>query len=119
MSPAASFQHGRVVAALAVLLSEAAGSKDLVVGTDFNLGNAQNFWVPDLGVHRGEPSGVWLATAAIVVGVCSPDDESYEKFGFYFDHGVEEVLLADLTDQRVRWFLRGDREFVSSDQSVF
>lgn len=31
----------------------------------------------------------------MVVEIVSPDDESYEKFGYYAEHGVEEVLVAD------------------------
>ncbi|MDQ3680552.1 MAG: Uma2 family endonuclease [Actinomycetota bacterium] len=27
--------------------------------------------------------------------IISPDDETYEKFGFYADHGVEEIIVAD------------------------
>ncbi|HKA04265.1 MAG TPA: Uma2 family endonuclease, partial [Acidimicrobiales bacterium] len=37
----------------------------------------------------------WVPTAAVVVEVVSPDDETYEKFGFYAAHGVDELIVAD------------------------
>jgi Uma2 family endonuclease len=61
--------------------------------------------------------GTWIATAAIVVEVRSPDDETFEKFGFYFDHGVDEVLVADLVSRTVTWFLRGTDCYVASATS--
>jgi Uma2 family endonuclease len=45
--------------------------------------------------HRGVPSGTWLDTAAVVVEIVSPDDETYEKFGFYARHRVEEILVVE------------------------
>ena len=38
-----------------------------------------------LGAARPRPS----------VEVVSPDDETYEKFGFYAGHGVDELIVAD------------------------
>jgi Uma2 family endonuclease len=101
MAPAPSFAHARC-------------------GLEFNLGSSKNFRVPDLGVHRGQPSGVWIETAAIVVEVRSPDDESYEKFEFYAEHGVEEILIADLATRTVTWFVRSETEpgFVATAASA-
>ncbi len=36
-----------------------------------------------------------MPTAAIVVELLSPDDETYEKLPFYAAHGVEEVWIID------------------------
>jgi Putative restriction endonuclease len=107
MAPAASFEHAHSGGAINRLLGPAADAKGLQVSLEFNLGSPDNYRVPDLGVHRGKPSGVWIATAAIVVEVRSPDDESYEKFDFFADHGVEEILIADLATKTVTWFARG------------
>ena len=92
MAPAASYEHGRAEAILASLFRPIAIERELEIGMTFNLGKLGNFRVPDMGVHRGHPSGAWLPTAAIVVEVRSPDDETYDKFDFYFENGVEEVL---------------------------
>ena len=68
-------------------------------------------------MHRGIPSGTWISSAAIVVEVRSPDDETYEKFDFYFDHGVEEILVAELVTRKVSWFVRGDTTFEQTPTS--
>jgi Uma2 family endonuclease len=117
MAPAASFRHSRSNGLLFRLLDEAAAPLGLVASMEFNLGEPQNVRVPDLGVHRGDPEGVWLSTAAIVVEVRSPHDESFEKFAFYFDHGVEEILIADLTTETVSWFVRSDGGFTAAGAS--
>ena len=117
MAPAASYEHGEVEAVLASLLRPIAQPRGLRVGMAFNLGTLGDFRVPDLGVHRGRPSGAWLPTAAIVVEVRSPDDETYDKFGFYFLSGVEEVLVVDLTSREVLWFERGTHAFVGAGSS--
>ena len=111
MAPAASFEHARVGAGLAAFLVSLAASAGLEVSLEFNLGTADNFRVPDLGLHRGRPIGVWIASAAIVVEVRSPDDETFAKFGFYHANGVEEILVVDPQRQAVAWFRRGDHDF--------
>ncbi len=45
-----------------------------------------------------------MPTAAIVVEVLSPGDETWEKFGFFAVHGVEEVCVVDPRARSVRWF---------------
>jgi Uma2 family endonuclease len=117
MAPAASFWHGRVQGILFGLLDRHATPLGFTAGLDFNLGVLKNFRVPDLGVHRGSPDLLWFDTAMIVVEVRSPDDETYDKFDFYFDHGVEEILVADLVTQTAKWFVRNADGFVELDRS--
>jgi Uma2 family endonuclease len=117
MAPAPSFQHGRIAAAFVLLLHEPATSKGFQVGLEFNLGEPHNYRIPDLGVHRGSPHGVWFSTAAMVIEVRSPHDESFEKFDFYFDHGVEEVIIADLESLEVTLYCRGEGSFEATDRS--
>ena len=38
---------------------------------------------------------MWLPTAALVVEVVSPGDETYDKLQFYACHNVDEVLIVD------------------------
>ncbi len=117
MVPAGSFEHASTGSRLHVLLARSAERHGLVPSLEFNLGEANDFRVPDLGIHRGSPSGVWIPTAAVVVEVLSPDDESYEKFGFYFARGVEEILIADPQQRLVQWYVRGSDGFVPADRS--
>ena len=118
MSPAASGPHGRSEVQLGGFLDRIATKRGLFVGGAFNLGDAKSFRVPDLGVHREDPLDNWFPAAAIVVEIRSPDDESYEKFGFYFDHGVEEILIADLVTQATHWYVRGDVGFEPAGASA-
>jgi Uma2 family endonuclease len=118
LAPAPSYEHAHSGAKLARLLGDAADVHGYTVSIEFNLGEPDNFRVPDFGVHRGQPEGLWIPTAAIVVEVRSPDDESYEKFGHYFEHDVDEILIADLVTEAVTWFVRSDDGFVPGDASA-
>lgn len=95
VAPAPSAAHALLDNVLAVLLHPYAQAAGLTGTGPFNLGRADDYRVPDRGYHRGEPKGTWVATAAVVVEIISPDDETYEKFGFYADRGVEEIIVAD------------------------
>lgn len=107
--PAPHFWHGQVDSELAALLHPPAKSAGLVVTSQFNLGAVDDYRVPDGGYHRAQLSTVWVPTAAIVVEVVSPDDETWEKFDFYARRAVEEVCVADPLSRQVRWFvLAGD-----------
>lgn len=117
MAPAPTGKHAKTGATILRVLSDAADNTGLFSTLEFNLGNPQDFRVPDLGFHRTDPLGAWHDTAAIIVEVRSPEDESYEKFGFYFAHGVEEILIADISSEAVQWYQRSDVEFVTADAS--
>ncbi len=88
MIPAPSFEHARVTQQLAVLLDGPAQAAGLVPAMgEFNLGDSEHdFRVPDGGVHRPGASGVWLSTAALVVEIVSPGDETSQKLPFYAKH---------------------------------
>ena len=102
MAPAAHPIHGFVDHALAVLLDPYAKAAGLVATGPFNLGTPEDYRVPDQGYHRTLPEEAWVASAVLVVEVVSPDDETYEKFGFYATHGVDEILVANPADRSVR-----------------
>lgn len=107
--PGPSFRHARVDHALSQLLDSRAERAGLVVTSAFNLGDPEDFRVPDGGLHRSGAAGVFVPTAAMVVEVVSPGDESYAKLPFYARHGVEEVLVADPALRTVRlWQLRAE-----------
>ncbi len=110
MVPGPSFEHGRVAQQLAELLGPRARAGGLVpVMHEFNLGESEHdFRVPDGGLHRPGAAGVWLSTAALVVEILSPEDESWQKLPFYAEHHVDEVLLVDPAERNVTWLsLRG------------
>jgi Uma2 family endonuclease len=84
---------------------------------EFNLGVKGDFRVPDLGVHREPCSGVWVPTAAILIEILSPEDETWEKLPFYAEHGVDEVLIVDPAEHSVRWLALGGGEYRPADRS--
>ncbi|MHB8468094.1 MAG: Uma2 family endonuclease [Acidimicrobiales bacterium] len=111
MAPEAHSRHGVLQAELIAALRPFAKAAGLITTGPFNVGDHQDdFRAPDLGFHRGKPDAVWVHTAAVVVEVLSPDDESYEKFGFYAAHEVDEILIADPLARTVEWWsLAGER----------
>lgn len=108
MVPAPHPRHGRLDAQLIRLLGPLADTAGLTTTTIFNLGEPDDFRVPDHGFHRQRPEAVYVVTAAVVVEVRSPGDETYEKFDFYARHGVDEAAVVDPDEERLHWFLLVD-----------
>jgi Uma2 family endonuclease len=118
MVPAPHPGHGYIGRQLAVPLAPLARAAGLV-GTDaFNLGESDNYRVPDAGYHRELPSTTWVPTAAVVVEVLSPDDETYDKFPFYAARGVDELIVADPAARPVTCWILYDEAYRQSDRSV-
>ena len=101
VAPAASSRHGMVQAAVLALLRDSAADPRLVVGP-FNLGSATDYRVPDGGLLRKGEGGLYVSTAALVVEVISPDDESYAKLDHYAQHGVAELIYIDPEQHHVQ-----------------
>ncbi|MBC8092736.1 MAG: Uma2 family endonuclease [Pseudonocardia sp.] len=74
--------------------------------------------MPDGVLFRTRDRGVFRPTAAIVFEIVCPSDESYATFGFYFDRGVEELLVVDPARRSVEWYVRGDTGFVRAAGSI-
>ena len=117
MAPGPSARHGRVDHDLVVALASRARRAGLVGTGPFNLGEADDYRVPDAGLHCGRPSAVYLATAAIVVEVVSPGDETFDKFDFYARHEVAEVIVADPQRRVVRIWRLSDGRYAETGRS--
>jgi hypothetical protein len=113
MVPGPSFEHARISQQLAVLLDGPARDAGLLAAiSEFNLGSSEHdYRVPDGGLHRPGAAGVWLATAAVVVEIVSPGDESWQKLPFYAEHHVDEVLRVDPADRTVVWLALAAGEY--------
>lgn len=96
--------HGIVDDELGSVLKPYARRSGLIGCITFNLGTPDDYRVPDRGYLTEIGPGSFLPTAAVVVEVLSPDDESYEKFAFYASHGVREVLVAHPTQRWVHCY---------------
>jgi Uma2 family endonuclease len=98
MNPAPHRRHARLVADLLWLLRPLAQDVGLAALADFNIGTADNFRIPDCALVRPGPDELWNPTAALVIEVASPGDESWDKLGFYAVHAVDELLIVALED---------------------
>jgi Putative restriction endonuclease len=119
MVPAPSFEHAHITQQLAVKLDGPARAAGLIpTMSEFNLGESEHdFRVPDGGLHRPGASGTWLPTAALVVEVRSPGDETWEKLPFYAAHYVEEVLIVDPRERSISWLELKDGEYTPVERS--
>jgi Uma2 family endonuclease len=117
MVTAPGARHSLITTQLVILLDGAARAAGFVVTVEFNLGDADDYRIPDLGVHRGQPQGTWIPTAAAVVEIVSPDDETWDKLGFYAERGVDELIIVDPATESVDWRGLCDGEYVRIERS--
>lgn len=104
MNPAPHRSHAYVAQQLAVLLDGPAHAAGLVpMVSIFNLGEPNDYRVPDGGLFRPGPDEVYASTAALVVEIVSPDDETYDKLPFYAAHHIDELLIVDFRQRTVSW----------------
>ena len=104
MNPAPHQRHAHIAQQLAVLLDGPAREAGLVpMISIFNLGEPEDYRVPDGGVFRPGSSEVYVPTAELVVEIVSPGDETWQKLGFYAAHDVGELLIVDPQERSVQW----------------
>jgi Uma2 family endonuclease len=105
MVPAPAHRHARLAQQLAELLGPAARIAGLeATVAEFNLGDSKDdFRVPDGGLHRPGAAEMWHPTAALVLEIISPDDETWEKLPFYAAHHVDELLILDPDARQIHW----------------
>lgn len=118
VAPAAHRRHGDIGAQLAALLWAPARRAGLWPSDPLNIGRPEDYRVPDRAFLRDREMAAFLSTAAIVVEVVSPGDESYAKADFYFARGVEEMLVVDPQRQVVEWYTRGADGFARTGASA-
>lgn len=116
--PMAHGRQGRMQDELAFALRDAARTAGLIGSGPVNIGLPDDFRVPDRVYLRTRETALWNPTAAIAIEILSDRDESRRKVGFYFAHGVEELLLVDPQERTVEWYLRGPHGFVAADGSA-
>ena len=117
MAPAAHSSHGWLDDQLAVLLHPLARAVGLGGTGPFNLGESDDFRVPDRGLHRRPPNAVWIPTAAVVIEIESPDDETWDKLDFYASHGVDELLIVSAQTRSLTWLALADGQYQQVEES--
>lgn len=119
MVPAPTGRHAQIEWQLAHLLKPLAERAGLRAGGQFNLGEDEaNFRVPDGGLHRTPATGTWHSTAALVIEIVSPGDESWEKLPYYAARGVDEVLIVDPQQHSVHWLGLHEGEYQPIEHSA-
>lgn len=108
MAPMAHSRHADVQAQVLVLLSPLGKAAGLAARGPVNVGEADDFRVPDGALRRPGEDAVFLSTTALAFEVVSPGDETWDKLPFYAVHEVDELLIIDPDSRRVDWLcLRG------------
>ncbi len=115
--PGPNGPHGDLDSQLVALLRPRARAHGLWGHQTVNIGRLGDYRVPDQSYLRERAQGAFTPTAAIVVEVVSPGDETYDKLDFYFARGVEELLIVDPRDRTVQWYARGTTGFERSGRS--
>ena len=116
--PPPSVEHERLAHGLHVLLDPHASAAHLVVVGTVGIGTEDNYRVPDLAVLRPDYAPQWNHTAAIVVEIASPRDDTWEKLPFYAAHQVNEVVIVSLGERRIHWLgLGSDGEYSPLERS--
>lgn len=116
--PAPSHEHGRLAVQLVRTIGPIADRAGLEMTDACNIGHSEeDFRVPDLALHRPGTTGTWHPTAALVVEIVSPEDETWQKLPFYAAHGVDEVLVADPGKRSIHWLALAGGEYRELERS--
>jgi hypothetical protein len=118
MAPGPSGSHGWLDNELAVILHPLARRAGLFATGPFNLGEPDNFRVPDRALRREMRPAMWNPTAALVAEIRSPGDESWAKLPFYAEHGVDEVVIVEPDGQQVTWLARSGEGYAEVEHSA-
>jgi Uma2 family endonuclease len=118
--PATNLNHARIARQLQLVLDDAARAAGLeLLMQEFNLGDSiDNYRVPDGGIFRPGTEGTWISTAAMVIEIVSPDDETWEKLPHFAARGVDEVVIVDPGKQRVDWLALRRGQYVPTKNSA-
>ncbi len=117
VNPGPHGRHGRVQGQLIQLLGPFARDAGLGLLGATNLGEADDFRVPDAMLMRPGPDRLFYPTAALVVEIVSPGDETWAKLGFYAAHRVEELLIVDPQERVVHWLALAGEDYEPVAQS--
>ena len=119
MNPSPHGRHADVQQQLAEILGPLARAAGLRARVgNFNLGESDDYRVPDGGLFAPGPLEVFFRTVALAIEIVSPGDESWAKLGFYAAHLVSEVLIVDPDARSVQWLgLGADGQYAPVEHS--
>lgn len=118
VAPHAHAHHGIIQFEIAVILSPLVKRRGLVPSSEFNLGDGKSSYrVPDFGVHETAPDLLYVPTALMVGEILSLDDETYDKFDYYAEHGVTEIVVVDPAEKAIMAYgLQSDGSYAPADR---
>ncbi len=96
-------RHAQLHVQLIMLLAPHVRAAGLTLQSDSNLGREGDFRGPDAMIQRSALARLYYPSAALVLEIVSPGDETWEKLPFYAAHGVDEVLIVDPGRRSVEW----------------
>jgi Uma2 family endonuclease len=119
MNPGPHSRHGRLDHEVVFAVRASAKTAGLQSVATPNIGRRDDFRVPDHAYLRPDQAdAVYLTTAAIVVEIVSPGDESWLKFDFYAAHDVDELVIVDGDTETVHWFVLRNGVYEAVDRSA-
>lgn len=120
MNPAPAQGHAHITQQLAELLAPPARAAGLwPLMSIFNLGEPGDYRIPDGGLLRERTNNVYAPTAALVVEIISPGDDTPEKVPFCAKHHVDELVIIDPQQHTVEWLTLGaDDAYAAIERSA-
>ncbi len=117
VAPPPHRRHGDVDDQIAALLRPLARQVGLWPSGPLNVGEPEDYRVPDRAYLRDRHMATFVSTAAVVVEIVSPEDETFAKFPFYVSRGIEELLIVGPQTSSVQWYRRDDKKLESVPES--
>ncbi|MGH2858693.1 MAG: Uma2 family endonuclease [Solirubrobacteraceae bacterium] len=117
MNPISHWRHAELQAQLLELLRPLARAVGLRAVGPINLGERNDYRVPDGAITEPGPGALYNPTARLVIEILSPGDESWRKLGFYAAHDVSELLIVDPDQRRVHWLALDGAEYRPVERS--
>lgn len=111
VNPAPHGRHAKLQARLLELLGPPARAAGLTALGDFNLGQRDDYRIPDAGLLGAGPDELYYQTAALAIEIVSPGDETWDKLPFYADHNVDELLIVDPAKQAISWLAKTGQQY--------
>ena len=117
VAPAPHPAHGYLDDQLAGLLRPHAREAGLYGSGPLNVGDPDDYRVPDRAYTRGRATSTFVPSVVVAVEIVSPHDETWQKLDFYFAHGIEEMLIVDPRSREVHLLVRGEDGFEPAARS--
>ena len=117
MNPGPHPRHARASTTFLVAVHPWIEAAGLTGGPECNVGEKDDYRVGDQVWTRDEVDELYLPTAAIVVEILSPGDESRLKFDHYAAHQVDEFVIIDPDLQSVEWYRLADSAYEPTTHS--